>query len=405
MADAERRKIELSFDRVPGMNWSQVIEIMDREAQNNVRHASLMAEIETIEPIENGGSIFTVPFATMRDGREVAIHVRNSNALFMTEEVARFYEEVINGIPEGALPPSDLKLASILLQTARKWTICEILDPEYVVNFIEFRSANDYRERIPESGTPFFSPLNSSVRIIVPQIIDTGSLNIRWQERDRGVTLARLELGDVTDLSQGTVTVEDATEIAVSIVQNHFFQLLESGLFHSNIHLGNFGVKRIEDGGFEVAIFDTKNLQRLSDDERESLLGALVCFIKGDIQGGTTLLVRLMVPMENNPDVLANEIIKELKKESPASIEDALGIVMSYLYDKGHEVPLKWLLLFQNLIGCRYLLERAGWKEPIWNALLWHPSDRQDGVPTLERAKTLYPKSYERISKEVGFFN
>lgn len=400
MSDEDRAKIYRSFDRSPGMNKMQVMEIVDTESERSTRLNALVENISEIPPIEHGGSIFTVPKVVLLDGSVIALHVENTNAGFLAGEVAEFYRSLIDALPEDELAERDKSLTYALLDSAIEWTLAEVADPNYFENFRAFRSRNDWRE--VAAGNEGYRAGQGKCRFVVPEIADTGTLKVRWQEWWSGTTLAELEEGIETNDEQKTISSHDLREVSAHIVQNFLHQLLEDGLFHSNVHPGNYAVRSLPEGRLEVAIFDTKNLIRITTDEQTQIVRALKLYQGGQEIKAAEILISLVLPESR---LQAGDLVEQLKAEfavrPPRGLEDGFSSVLTLLSDQGERVPLKWMLLAQNFLGCKNLLDRAGISGGISEAFFWTSPDEEQKSP-LEVVREIYPHTFQTLKNEIG---
>ncbi|MEK7375753.1 MAG: AarF/UbiB family protein, partial [Candidatus Margulisiibacteriota bacterium] len=358
---------EQAYDSMTGQSKLWAFNTMQREARYSDKFGIIFEGATDMDGIIGGGSIVTVYDVGDKDGERWAVGVKNPNAEVRTGEIRGFAASVLDDVTKKMPNDSNLRLMRILLDRSERWVRDEINDPEYIEKNGEFNELNDHRSGRAGRFTP---AEELGWKVIVPRIKDTGTDWVRWEERIEGRSLASVSIGDKTDMSAGSISREDMKRITALISQNYLYQLLETGISHSDVHPGNFLVSQRG----EAAIIDRKNLRRFSKEET-SFLRKLIATAAGRNQQNIFDLIAAQFLEKTDPSAVKRIRENLLSKLDCSSPENFISGLLAGLAMEGMEVPLKWFYVIKNLIALNSMSRDAGFNNFL-EAFFYSPSGK-----------------------------
>ena len=385
----EREKINHVFDRVRGQNKLTAFQVIEREAKKHPEMDKLAKSVESYNGMLGGGSIVTVYDVQDNEGKEWAVGVKNPNAEYRSQELKQLLASVLESL-KGKMPDSGfVELSQSLLDDAHQWIEAEINDERYIEKTQAFFEKNDYRSTDEDS---FKAADGIKWKVKVPEIKNTDTNWVRWEELIRGKNLSQFKVAEGDINKENTLSKEDAKSAAALISQNFLFQLFEQGLAHSDIHPGNF----ILTPESEIAILDRKNLLEFNREEREFLLDIITTgALQGSVKDVVTKFVQFFIEGSMSADIegISRAIIDSIQSEENLAPENLISKILILFKQEGQAVPLKWTLLVKDFLGLNRIAQWAGF-EHFLEALLFSP----DGQNTNEILKQVLPS----ISKDFN---
>jgi serine/threonine protein kinase len=363
LSPEDRQTLSHVYAKVQGQSKLQAFVVLRRETERNEVFRQLFNQIDKIKQMVGGGSIVTVYEVATKDGRRWAVGVKNPNAEFWARELLEFIQSIIQNMIEEDPANPQLQLLNRLLTDAFHWIGDEINDPDYLHKNERFFIHNDYRS---QDENRFQASEGISWQIFVPQIQDTQTDWVRWEEFVEGVELVEFmntEPAEDTDFQKKVLSREDARQVVSLIVQNYAHQLFVTGLVHSDVHPGNF----LLTADRKVAILDRKNLLDFASQEEKGLLEELINLIaEADKDKLIDFIARRFIPERGyDPDLLARIKSQMANKFNPEAPEEYIGSLLMASKKEGIEIPLKYLLVLKNILALNRLSQWAGYKNVV----------------------------------------
>lgn len=359
-SEKEREKIFLSFDRTNVQNPILFWHTLNRHAKRNDKLNTLVHQIASVDGILGGGAEMTTYGVTGTDGRKWAVGVQNPNAGYSTRQLYDFVKPMAQSLASSLPDVPGAQLVAALLDDSYAWVEAERQEKGFFQKAERFAREHDGCS----SSRLFVPPEGSTWTIKVPELLDTGVDEVRWEERIEGSTLARLKVApddSKTDLSKNLVSSGDAEEIASLISLNFLCQFLRTGNVHSNIHPGNFMITHDK----EIAILDRKLLIELTPDQinrNKEFFGSLgaALAIKLDPWPSLSNFLDSIIPGLSHRDARLDRLKELAFDPTNRSVAMALARSLTYLKHNAVPIPLPWLLIAQDLLGCIRICKWAG---------------------------------------------
>jgi predicted unusual protein kinase regulating ubiquinone biosynthesis (AarF/ABC1/UbiB family) len=339
---------EDAYDNVRGQTRVQALRVLKREARLHPEAAELLDNIEQFGQRIGGGSLMTVYDVQLKDGRRVALSVKNPNVEYNLDKMTTILERSVKHV-QAAHPDSPVYPAlEAILGQVKQWIRDELEDPEFELKDARFRLQNDDTLR----GT------EEAVSILVPNTIPTGTRRIRCEEYIEGTNLNGLEIADTTDIGNGQIMRGDLQLIVSKLVKNYVPQLLVHGLAHPDIHPGNF---RVMNDARTIAVFDRYNLLEL-DDHEKTIIGTMAAqLVAGDANAAADELLGYLQGLPENAG--KERTFAELRQEFGTAGTGGVSGLMTMLVKLQQAsvvVPLKLTLVARNFGSLNKLSLKAG---------------------------------------------
>lgn len=354
--DVKERLMD-TYDSMKGQSRLQAYRTLVREAEYSKPAATLLEDIVEIRPRVGGGSLMTVYEVVLKDGSVEAIAVRNPNVEYHVSKVVDLAKRTVKNAIENNPDDRNFKLIDVLLGDVQQWVHDELADPTFEEKDLRFRNQND-------SQFKKFNPGNNKYRILVPESTPTDTRWFRREEFIDGKNLTSLEITEeATSINAGKINREDYRLVTSLLVRNYIYQMLDSGLVHSDIHPGNF---RITPDNSSIAVFDRYNLLELDKSDKKLVEGFIAALRTGGTQKAVNRIVDYVVDLPENEFFSSQKdrILRELPNASTdGEVERGIidGIVK--LKQMGIHIPLKVSLIGKNLLVLNRMAVAAGFKD------------------------------------------
>lgn len=352
--DQQRDRLMDSYDNVRGQSRLQAYRVLTREAEYSSQARQLLESISEIGPRIGGGSLMTVYDVTLKNGTHEAIAVKNPNAEYHVENAVDFASRTVGSARDDNPEDRNYQLLDVLLSDVKQWVTDELTDPNFETKDILFRQQNDYRNRKFDNG-------NSSYSMLVPQSIPTGTRWIRREEFIDGKNFTGLEVtDDATDIKAGKINRNDHKQAVATLIRNYMYQMLDTGLVHSDVHPGNF---RITADNKHIAVFDRYNLLELDKADKQLLEGFIGAFRRGGAEAASERVLEYALNLEDNLSFAPQKkaILEEIRERSTQQdVERGILDSIVYLKQKGIKIPLKISLVGKNLLALNRMAQEAG---------------------------------------------
>ena len=383
LSPEDRATLSGVFDKLEGQGKLSAFRILKREAALCEDVGGLFARLEQFGSMIGGASIVTQFKATVA-GQEMALGITNPNAIERTKSLKQLLTSVLDYLIEQEPENASFKLVRALIEDAAKWVIGEIEHDSYGSENEEFWRMNDSRSN-EQNG--FIKDKTSSWSIRVPHAAGVNNRWVRAEEFVDSVDLAELSLTSAaTDLSAGKLNSADARDVVTTITENYLYQVLTSGVAHSDIHPGNLALT----SSGEIAIFDRKYLLYFDQSEREQLQKVLLNSGKHDIDGFFVAIAEIAAPQHADKLVdLLRQSATSLPGEQVPDTRNQIAAVLSAMRSAGIELELKWVLLLKNMLALDYLSVWAGYAG-IGGALT--RAGTRNTAQLLDTARRIVPK-------------
>ena len=354
LSPEDRATISSVFDKLAGQGKLSAFRILKREAALCEDVGALFASLEDFGQMIGGASIVTQFKATVA-GQEMALGITNPNAIERTNSLKQLLISVLDHMIEQEPENHTFRLVRSLIEDAAEWVIHEIEHDSYGSQNEEFWRMNDSRSL---NEHRFKSDKNSRWSIRVPHSAAVNNRWVRAEEYIDSIDLAELQVSQApTDLSAKTINTADARDIITSITENYLYQVLTTGLAHSDIHPGNLALTSKQ----EIAIFDRKFLLKFDQSEIEQLRKVLLSARKQSIDGLFAAVANIAAPQ--HADKLREILISTAKSANAEQMDTRARIasVLGAMRSVGIKLELKWVLLLKNMLALEYLSNWAGY--------------------------------------------
>jgi predicted unusual protein kinase regulating ubiquinone biosynthesis (AarF/ABC1/UbiB family) len=339
---------------VKGQSRLQGYRVIQREAQMIPQAAQLVEDILEFGERIGGGSLVTVYEVTLRDGRKQAVSVRNPNVEYHLSKTVNLLRATFEEAQKKNPDDRNYQLMGILLDDVEQWILDELNDPRFEEKDLKFRFQNDTRYGEFKQG-------NSKYGVMVPESIPTGTRWLRREEYIAGQNFTSLQPVDgPSDIMNGLINKDDLKDATSTLVRNYMYQMLKTGLVHSDVHPGNF---RITADNKKIAIFDRYNLLELDKTDKQFIKGLVGAFMTQGAEGVGRSFLDYVFTLDQNKqfldqrDVLLTHAKELFKKEAP---EQSVIDCIIMLKQKGIKVPLKTALIGKNLQSLNRMSQEAG---------------------------------------------
>jgi len=338
-----------AYDNVRGQTRIQALRVLQREAKTHPETAEIMDNITTFGGRIGGGSLMTVYDVTLKDGRRMALSVKNPNVEYNLDKMSAILKKSIQHVstsyPDSTVYPT---LGAIMGQVHR-WIHDELEDPTFELKDARFRLQND--EKLYDHG--------GALSIHVPQTMPTGTRRVRCEEYVAGHNLQGLVIaGNETDIANGRITQSDYRKITTKMAHNYVEQLFVHGLAHSDIHPGNF---RVMGNNLAIAIFDRYNLLEINKDEQVFIVNLAGSLMQGDTARATHELLEYLQAQPENAG--KQHAIQKLTADLSASAAQGVGGLLTMLttiQQSSVSLPLKFSLIARNFSTLDKMAVKAG---------------------------------------------
>ncbi|KAB2874471.1 MAG: ubiquinone biosynthesis regulatory protein kinase UbiB [Burkholderiaceae bacterium] len=331
-------------DRVPPFPGEQAVAIVERAF--GARIDALFVSFETT-PVASA-SIAQVHFATLRDGREVAVKVLRPGMLASIE--------------------SDLSLLHTLARWAeRVWVDAKRLKPREVV--AEFDTyLHDELDLVREAANAAQLRRNMAdlQLLLIPEMVwELCRHNVIVMERMKGVPISQTER-----LRQAGVDIKKLARDGVTIF---FTQVFRDGYFHADMHPGNIQVS-IEPAtmGRYIAL-DFGIVGTLTEFDKEYLAQNFLAFFRRDYKRVAELHVESgWVPPKTRVDELESAIRAVCEPHFDRPLKDiSLGQVLMRLFQTSRrfnvEIQPQLVLLQKTLLNVEGLGRQLDPDLDLWH--------------------------------------
>lgn len=349
-----------SYDDMKGQSRLQAYRTIMREAELFPQMASFVDQIAEIYPRIGGGSLFTVYEVRLKNGKREALAVRNPNAKYHVESVVGLTKKALKDAAEKDPDNKYYPLLEILLGEANNLVADELSDPNFEQKDELFRAQND-------SSSNGFNPGKNRYKVLVPKSEPTGT---RWIRRDQlieGKNFTSLNIKDgETDINAGVISREDYRQATSLLTRVFIYELLITGLVHSDVHPGNFRVT--SDNQFS-AVFDRYNLLELPDGEKKFFKGMITSYMRSGTNGIRNHVVDYLLALEENSSFQKerSRIVQDLAEKSGAnnSLEQTIQKSIISLKQRGVKIPGHFGPILTGLQFLNRMSEQAGFKGVI----------------------------------------
>lgn len=343
-----------AYDGMKGQSRLQAYRVLTREAETIPQAAALRGNIAEIHPRIGGGSLMTVYEVTMKDGSRKALAVRNPNVEYHLGRTISLLKETITQATSKNPDNKDYQLLGVLLDDVEQWIVDELNDPTFEEKDDLFRQQNDSR----------FSQFNagrSRYKVFVPDVVHTGTRWLRCEDFVEGKNLTSLtQVEGETNIMNGEISKDDYRDVTSLLVSNYVYQLMATGLVHSDVHPGNF---RITADNQQIAVFDRYNLLELNSQDKVLLKGLVTSFIGGGANAIRDRFIDYALTLPENQGYLGtrDELVSDLSSLSPQDdIEKTIVDNILLLKKRGLTIPLKISLIGKNLQALNRMSKEAG---------------------------------------------
>lgn len=404
LSQIDREAISEVYDVVRGQTKLQAYLVMKREAEDNPKFKALFDKVVEFGEMAGGGSIVTVYRAVDENQDAWALGVKNPNAAYRSAEFLQFAHRILDGLirrgkDQNAPELKYYQLLKLILSDAHQWVLNEISDPAYLAKNKRFAEQNDYRSPSPDR---FKAADGLRHKLFIPEIKETDTDGVRWEKFVQGASFNDFltELGRSKEMDSKTRLI--AKDSVAVITQNYFFQLLETGVVHSDIHPGQF----LRMPGERLAVLDRKNILSFENDGKELLLEVIADSLLGHQDRAFDKIAAHFITDDRRADPAFMAHLRELVIASfdPSSPEISISSVFFNLKQQNVEIPLKWVLVTKNLIALNKMAQLAGFPS-VLGALIYSPEAEQaspDIRQIASKITKLFPKSSQKLITRVG---
>jgi ubiquinone biosynthesis protein len=374
-------ELALLQDRVPPFPGAQAVVMVERAFGASI--GALFATFD-IEPVASA-SIAQVHFATLNDGREVAVKVLRPGVLASIE--------------------SDLYLLHTLARwVERVWVDAKRLKPREVV--AEFDTyLHDELDLVREAANAAQLRRNMAdlQLILIPEMVwDLCAHNVIVMERMKGVPISRLDR-----LREAGVDIKKLARDGVTIF---FTQVFRDGFFHADMHPGNIQVSIDPPTRGRYIALDFGIIGTLTEFDKEYLAQNFLAFFQRDYKRVAELHVESgWVPPNTRVDALESAIRAVCEPHFDRPLKDiSLGQVLMRLFQTSRrfnvEIQPQLVLLQKTLLNVEGLGRQLDPDLDLWNTakpFLERWMDEQVGWRgLLERLKLEAPR-YAQLLPEL----
>lgn len=352
-SDLRERLMDV-YDSQRGQSRLQAYRVIKREAESFQAMQQVVDGIAEIHPRIGGGSLMTVYDARFRDGSRKALAVRNPNVEYHVGKTVDLLRRTVDYAIARNPQDRNYQLLKVLLDDVEQWVSDELHDPTFEEKDQRFRMQNDGRFNQFNRGS-------SRYQLLVPDVVPTQTRWIRLEDFVEGKNFTSLQVSDgPSDIPSGVINKEDYKQAISLLVSNYVYQIVSTGLVHSDVHPGNF---RITADNSQVAVFDRYNLLELTKQEKDLVKGLVIAFNTGGAEGirGQFVDYALSLP-ENQGHADFKEDILNHMREASVGVDVERSIVDSVLLlkQRGIKVPLKISLIGKNLQSLNRMSQDAG---------------------------------------------
>ncbi|HEX8763388.1 MAG TPA: AarF/UbiB family protein [Candidatus Saccharimonadales bacterium] len=351
LSEEDRTEFEDVYDDMKGQTRLQAYITLKREAAQNPATAELLDNIKSFGGRIGGGSLFTVYKVHLKDGREMALGVKNPNAEFRVRRLVEFASTGIQGTSEKHPKNTTLQLMSSLMDDAVQWVANELDDPEFPQKDAVYAQEND---TIRGKG---FKKGKTRYDVITPKTMETGTSWVRCEEFIGGTNLNSLHITEdgQTNIPSGVISRSDYKEAASVLVRNYVHQVMSGSYAHSDVHPGQF---RITEDNTRIAIFDRRNLLPVHPKLRSTLRTAFSALMDDDVSAAALAIAMHGAPADTDPDKLA-ATIRDISQKTQEPARLVADTILA-LKRAGIKVPLDLSLMLRNFMSVNEFSKKAG---------------------------------------------
>lgn len=345
----DKEQLSEVYDDMRGQTRIQAWRVLKREAEHSPAIADLLPQIKKIRPRIGGGSLMTVYEVVKKDGSREAVAIKNPNVEYHLSQTLKLLHKTLEDAQHDEPNNVTYRFLQALLADSEQWILDELHDADFETNDIRFRLQND-------TSIGAFNKGRSKYGILVPQTHPTGTDWVRRDEFIDGKNLTSLKISDnaETNIPEGIISKADYQSAVSLLTRNYVYQLTTTGLAHSDIHWGNF---RITNDNTQVAVFDRRNMLKLSDQDRALFKALIPAAAGGNFGKVKELAVDYLLGLQENEGLLNRERLRSDVLSGNGS--SMLDTVME-LKRRGIRVPLKFSLIVKNINGLNEMALQAG---------------------------------------------
>jgi len=303
----------------------------------------LAAEIATMEEPIGGGSLMTTYKVKTMDSKQQVIKVLNPNAEFHLSLVYQLLDKIIDGLirqhGNQYLPAKDA------LQRIREW----------IQNDINFEGFLE-RDKHFYGQNQGFTADGFKYSIVVPRSFGPDNKYFKREDYIEG-----------TNLTQSDKLKREGHDLKqiVSLLLRNYWEQLQRGLVHSDVHPGNFRITKKK----EIAILDRNYFIELDEKDRK-LVQAMISSVGSSKELSASLVAYFSIKDRE----LKNELQREIKRLTGCGLDPLSQVkeLLVFLAEKKVEVPLKITLLMKNINAFQGMAKAAGFGN-LMEAFLFDP--------------------------------
>lgn len=350
LSPEDEKEFEGIYDNMVGQSRLQAYNVLKREAEADPVCAELFGSITHFGKRIGGGSLFTVYHVETKDGRRLAVGVKNPNAEYRVARLAGFASTGLQATSQKHPENTTIQLMDTLLEDAVSWVQAELIDEDYAHKDTVFRAQND--TRIGQG----FKRGSSRYDIVSPEPAYAESSWIRCETFVDGTNLSSLTVTDEpSDIPAGRINREDLKDATSLLVRNSIYQVMRGDYAHSDTHPGNY---RVTADNSQVAIFDRHNLIKVTPELRQTVKAVASSIISGDPSGAGMAIASHSAGADADHTKLAQTIQAATEKSSEPT--QLITNMLLELKRNGVRVPLDLSLVLRNFMSMAQFSQTAG---------------------------------------------
>lgn len=346
----DEKEFEGIYDDMVGQSRLQAYNVLKRESQTDPVCSEIFNGIAYFGRRIGGGSLFTVYEVGMKDGRTLALGVKNPNAEYRVARLASFAGTGLKATSRKHPENTTIQLMDTLLEDAVTWVQAELVDENYAHKDTVFRAQNDTR-----TGKGFQRG-SSRYDIVSPEPSYAQSSWVRCETFVDGTNLSSLTVTDkASDIPAGLINRDDLKDATSLLVRNSMYQVMKGDFTHSDTHPGNY---RITADNSQVAIFDRHNLIEVTPELRQTVKAVASSVALGDPAAAGMAIAAHSAAGNIDHTELAETIQTAVKKsDEPTQL---ITNMLLELKREGVRVPLELSLVLRNFMSMAQFSKTAG---------------------------------------------
>ncbi len=313
---------------------------------------TLIRPSDKLSPRIGGGSLATV-YVLERVGEDPRVlKVLNPNAELRVGQSCDLWSRVLARL-ESEEPGNTAYrfFAEAILGDLETWLKGDVQDTRFHELDPEFRKQWDgYRM----GKCTLVVPVSEKVDLIIApeKPLDSVITNrhIKPEEFVPGFNLTELQIGEVSEPADGTLTKEEMRNV-LGILLHNYIEQLRTGVVHANPHPGNYRVlpERDEKGNLQVAILDRNFYQEFPAPEVKAMTRMRASLDVTKVLAANVLDAILSAPENAGSEPGNKKEIQELVKGYKFEDLESVQKLLRELRQRGLHVPLRYTLFMLGI--------------------------------------------------------